>query len=70
MNGTSTAIPHSPNTTLGTTATSSTSIDSAGRILPGTASERKIAAPTLSGTAIRIAIAELSKVPTMKTAMP
>jgi len=70
MNGMSTAMPHRPNTTEGTTAISSTSMERTGRMRGGMISARKMAAPMARGTAMRMAMAEEASVPTMKTRMP
>src|SRR5919201_994930 len=50
--GTSTKIPQSPYTTLGTAASSSMRNATGGRIQNGASSARKIAAPSESGTAM------------------
>src|SRR6058998_1047166 len=63
MTGPRTKIPHSPYTTDGTAASSSTTYVSGIRSHGGESSERKIAMPRLIGTPTRRASAEVTSVP-------
>src|SRR2546427_10057402 len=63
MAGPRTKIPHSPYTTDGTAASSSTTYVSGIRSHGGESSERKIAMPRLIGTPTRRASAEVTSVP-------
>src|SRR2546428_8021389 len=63
MTGPRTKIPHSPYTTDGTAASSSTTYVSGIRSQGGESSERKIAMPRLIGTPNRRASAEVTSVP-------
>ncbi len=62
--------PQKPYTTLGMAASSSIRNDDTRRTQPDTISDRKAAAPTPSGTAMIMAMIDVSRVPTMNGTAP
>jgi hypothetical protein len=70
IHGTRTKIPQRPYTMLGMPARSSMRNDNGRSIQGGASSERKIATPRLSGSAITNAIAEETRVPNMNGSAP